>query len=138
MDTAGNPVPNRLGTGFPSLGNDIPEAREQDSRPTGRTLYVTGIKKEEVSDRKSDTSSFYESERSAFSADGACQGILRKSEPACRPAESAYPSAPFQLPEGFPAFSVQATQPAMRYPEEGRIRPPGRRRTAQGESGRAS
>ena len=79
MDTAGNPVPNRLGTGFPSLGNDIPEAREQDSRPTGRTLYVTGIKKEDVSDRKSDTSSFYESERPAFSADGACQGILRKS-----------------------------------------------------------
>ena len=81
MDTAGNPVPNRLGTGFPSLGNDIPEAREQDSRPTGRTLYVTGIKKEDVSDRKSDTSSFYESERPAFSADGACQGILRKSAP---------------------------------------------------------
>ena len=138
MDTAGNPVPNRLGTGFPSLGNDIPEAREQDSRPTGRTLYVTGIKKEEVSDRKSDTSSFYESERSVFSADGACQGILRKSEPACRYAESANPSAPFQLPEGFSALSVPATQPAMRYPEEGRIRPPGRRRTAQGESGRAS
>ncbi len=45
MDTAGNPVPNRLGTGFPSLGNDIPEAREQDSRPTGRTLYVTGKRK---------------------------------------------------------------------------------------------